>query len=76
MGLLLTSTRQGPWAGSSGRLRAKRELQPPWPPLEPRRAFSSGCLQVLDSRENRQVQASGVKPDVALKMKFPSVVQA
>lgn len=33
-------------------------------------------LQALASWENQQVHASGVRPDVALKMKFPSVVQA
>lgn len=63
-------------AGSTGQLRARGDdsQDPFWSPW-------GGSLQALTSREknkslHQQGQASGVKPDVALKMKLPSDAQA
>lgn len=81
VGLLLTIAVNG-WglAGSEPRGgRSQGHLRPPPAPLWG--ASASGYPQALAGREKnktvtRQVQASGVKPDVALKMKLPSAAEA
>ena len=76
---------RGQWPGA-GWLRAEGWLQPAAPvassgPSVGGRGSASGYPQALAGGEKnktvtRQVQASGVKPDVALKMKLPSVAEA
>lgn len=81
MGLLLTSASQGLEAGSTGQLKAQGWL---WPEAHVTSSGDPEGLQLLGACKSqsagkrtklcmRQVQASSVKPDVALKMKLFSV---
>lgn len=67
MGLLLTSTSQGPWAGSTGRRRAKEELQPETP------VASSGASVGLSASGGLQTLAGGGerKKNVSSRFRAP-----